>query len=191
MKKSLGAQTFAMPAPVWLLASYDEALQPDMMPVSWGGICASEPPALAVSIKKTRQSYENIHRRKAFTINVPSQKQLLAVDFAGLVSGREEDKFDRVSFTAERGEFVDAPGIVECPLTIECRLLWEIELGSHIQLIGEILETAADDAILDEQGIPQMKAVDPILSSPAERAYYALGNYLEPAYLPGKVFLQK
>lgn len=191
MKKSLGAKTFALPAPVWLLGSYDEAMQPDMMTVSWGGICASEPPALAVSVKKTRRSYENIHRRKSFTINVPSQKQRLAVDFAGMVSGRDEDKFARVSYTAEPGHFVEAPLILECPLTLECRLLWEIELGSHVQLIGEILDTAAELSVLDEKDIPQMKAIDPILSSPAERAYYSLGNYLEPAYLPGSALLHK
>ena len=73
MKKSLGAQTIAYPAPVWVIGTYDNEGRPNMATAAWAGICASAPPALFVSFRKERYTHDNILNKKACTVNIPSE----------------------------------------------------------------------------------------------------------------------
>ena len=71
MKKSLGADTLIYPTPTWVVGTYDKEGKPNLMTIAWGGICCSQPPCLAVSLRKATYSYSNIIERKAFTVSVP------------------------------------------------------------------------------------------------------------------------
>src|SRR5512137_749873 len=93
MKKSLGAKTLVYPTPVFVVGTYDANGKPNVMTASWGGICCSQPPCVAVSLRKATYTYGNIVARKAFTISIPSQEHVAQVDFFGLSSGRNTDKF--------------------------------------------------------------------------------------------------
>lgn len=42
-------------------------------------------------------------------------------------NGWDEDEIESAGLRAERARQVDAPEIGECPLSLECRLLWEHE----------------------------------------------------------------
>lgn len=92
MKKSLGADTFALPTPVWVVGTYDDQGKPNIMTAAWGGICCSVPPCVAVSLQKIRTSYNNIINQKAFTINIPSVDQITAADYVGIASAKNFDK---------------------------------------------------------------------------------------------------
>ncbi|MBQ4132556.1 MAG: flavin reductase family protein, partial [Desulfovibrionaceae bacterium] len=100
MKKSLGAKTLVWPAPVFLVGSYDIEDKPNIMNAAWGGICSSEPPALAVSVRPSRHTYEGIMRHKAFTVSIPSARLTREADLTGIVSGSRLDKFTACGFTA-------------------------------------------------------------------------------------------
>ncbi len=52
MKKSLGAKTIVYPSPVFLVGTYDDSGNPNLMAAAWGGICCSVPPCVAVSLRK-------------------------------------------------------------------------------------------------------------------------------------------
>ena len=93
MKKSLGAETLAVPTPVWLVGTYDQEGKPNVATVAWGGICCSDPPCVTISLRKARHSYGAILERQAFTVNIPSEAYLCAADYAGIASGRNADKF--------------------------------------------------------------------------------------------------
>ena len=187
MKKSLGAQALAIPSPVWVIGSYNANGRPNIMVVSWGGICCTTPPCVAISIQKTRSTYVNIIEQDAFTISIPSRRYLVETDYAGIVSGIHADKFSATGLTAVKSTLVDAPYVKEFPLILECRLLHSIDIGSHTQFIGQIVDVKADEAVLGDNGLPTAEKIDPIISSAGDRAYYALGEYLERAYSPGMV----
>src|ERR1035437_748766 len=68
MNKSLGAKTLIYPAPVLVVGTYDKDGKPNVMTASWGGVCCSEPPCVAVSLRKATYSHANILAREAFTI---------------------------------------------------------------------------------------------------------------------------
>ena len=100
MKRSLGAKTLIYPTPTWIVGSYDKQGRPNGMTAAWGGICCSDPPCVAVSLRKATYSYGSLMDRKAFTISVPSQSQVKLADYFGLVSGRDTDKFAATGLTA-------------------------------------------------------------------------------------------
>ncbi len=185
MKKSIGAKTFAMPSPVWVIGTYGENGVANIMTAAWGGICCSEPPCVTVSLQKPRASYNNIIKHQAFTVSVPSQRHVTEVDYLGIVSGKNTDKFAVTGLTPVASEKVDAPYVQEFPLILECRLLHTVELGLHTQFIGEIVDVKADETILGETGLPVLEKVSPFTFSAPEGAYYSTGERLGKAYSLG------
>lgn len=186
MKKSLGAKTIVYPTPVLLVGTYDDAGKPNAMTAAWGGICCSSPPSVAVSMRKATYSHGNIVRRKAFTVNVPSEHHVKEADYCGIVSGRTEDKFAATGLTPIRSELVDAPLIQECPLVLECRLAHTFELGLHTQFVGEILDVKIDEEALGHDGLPDVEKLLPISFAPESRFYYGIGRLLGKAFSIGK-----
>ena len=191
MKKSLGADTLIYPTPTWVVGTYDKAGKPTLMTIAWGGICCSQPPCLAISLRKATYSYGNIVDRKAFTVSVPSAEQLQLADYCGLVSGRSVDKFAVCNLTAVRSEVVDAPYPQEFPMVVECRLLHVLEIGLHTQFVGEIMDVKVEESAFDADGQPAIEKIRPILFSPRTRKYHGVGEFLGKAFEVGRDLMKK
>jgi len=187
MKKSIGPKTIIFPTPALVVATYDKNGKANAMTAAWGGICCSNPPCVAVSLLKSRYTYENIIEQKAFTINIASEAHVQSVDYFGIATGRTTDKFSSTGLTPVKSTIVNAPYIEEYPMILECRLLQTVEIGSHTQLIGEILDVKADQSVLTEDGMPDIEKVMPICFSPAKVGYFGLGKKLGKAFSIGKV----
>ena len=186
MKKSLGAKIIVGATPVWVVGTYDRDSKPNIMTAAWAGVCCSDPPCIAVSLRKATYTYGNIQQRKAFTINVPPAKFAREADYFGIASGRDVDKFSQAKFTAVKSDLVDAPYIQEFPLILECSLLHTVEIGLHTQFIGEIKDVKADEAMLGESGVPAIDRITPFLFNPETRTYYKTGDFLGKAFSIGK-----
>jgi flavin reductase (DIM6/NTAB) family NADH-FMN oxidoreductase RutF len=186
MKKSLGAKALVYPTPVWVVGTYDRKGRPNGMTAAWGGICCSKPPCVYVALQKTRYSYANIAERRAYTVSVPSEKHARQADYFGIASGRTTDKFAATGLTAVRGDLVDAPFVAEFPLVLECSVIETVEIGLHTQFIGEIMDVKADEAILADNGLPDIEKVAPIVYGPEVRSYHGIGRYLGRAFEMGK-----
>lgn len=184
MKKSLGAKTLVYPTPAWIVAVYDQAGKPNAMTVAWAGLCCSDPPAVAVSIRQETYTYQCLVDRQAFTVNVPSEQYLKEIDFMGIVSGRNTDKFSLTGLTPVKSDLVDAPYIKEFPLNLECKLIHTLEIGLHTQFIGQILDVKAGSKFLTKQGIPDLKMLNPVIFS--NGMYYGIGEALGKAFSIGK-----
>ena len=186
MKKSLGAETLVVPTPTWIVGTYDTDGRPNVMTAAWGGICCSDPPCIAVSLRKATYSYGSLVARKAFTINVPSEIYVKEADYVGLVSGRATDKFSATGLTPVRSELVDAPYVAEFPMVLECQVLHVFELGLHTQFVGQIMDVKADEAVLGTTGHPEIEKIRPIIFSPGSREYHGVGASLGQAFAIGK-----
>jgi flavin reductase (DIM6/NTAB) family NADH-FMN oxidoreductase RutF len=186
MKRPLGAKTLIFPTPTWIVGSYDKQGRPNGMTAAWGGICCSDPPCVAVSLRKATYTHGNLMERRAFTVSVPSESQAKQADYFGLASGRETDKFARAGWTPIRSDLVDAPYVKECSLVLECEVLHVIELGLHTQFVGRILDVKADEEVLDAAGMPDIRKVLPIVFSPGNHAYYGVGALLGHAFAIGR-----
>jgi flavin reductase (DIM6/NTAB) family NADH-FMN oxidoreductase RutF len=186
MKESLGAKTLVYPTPVFVVGSYDAEGKPNVMTASWGGICCSQPPCVAVSLRKATSSYENLMKRKAFTISIPSEAHVKEADYFGLVSGRTADKFAATKLTAARSKVVDAPFVKEFPLVLECKVIDVAEIGMHSQFVGEILDVKAEESILGTGGAIDIRKLKPLIYTPDTQEYYGVGNFVANVFSAGK-----
>ena len=78
--------------------------------------------------------------KKAFTVNIPSERYMKQADYFGIISGRHKDKIEASGLTVSKSNLVDAPIINEFPVNLECRLTETHNLGTHTQFIGEVLD---------------------------------------------------
>lgn len=186
MKQSLGSSTLLFPTPVLLVGTYDKDGKPNLMTVAWAGICNSQPPCIAVSLRKATYSHDAILERKAFTIGIPSEAQMEAADYVGIVSGRNVDKFAETGLTPIKSELVDAPYAEEFPFVLECRLLHTLDIGPHTEFVGEIIDVKADASVLSEDGRPDILKLKPLVFDTSHRSYYGIGQLLGQAFSVGK-----
>ena len=66
-------------------------------------------------------------------------------------NGWDEDEIAAAGLTAEPSRLVNAPRIAECPLSLECRCLWERELepgDRNVVLCLKVVNVAMDPALL-------------------------------------------
>jgi len=186
MKKSLGAKTLLFPTPVLMVGTYDCDGKANLMNAAWGGICCSQPPCVAVSLRKATHSWAGIAERKAFTVGIASEARMVEADFVGITSGRDVDKFAAAGLTPVRSDLVDAPYAAEFPVILECRLLHTIEIGLHTQFIGEIIDVKAEADVLGEDGNPDIMRIKPLIFDTAHRGYHGIGPLLGQAFSVGK-----
>ena len=185
MKKSIGAGTYAVPSPVWIVGTYDEEGKPNMMTAAWGGICCSKPPCIYVSLREATYSHGNIMKRKAYTVSIPGEEYWKEADYVGVASGRDTDKFKDTGLTPIKSETVDAPYIAEYPLILECRVKEIIELGLHTMFVGEIIDTKIDEDKLTENR-PDISKIKPIIFDMAKRGYSTIGPLIGDAFTKKK-----
>ncbi len=188
-KKSLGAKTVVYPAPVLIIGTYDKEGKPNVMTAAWGGICCSKPPCVTVSLRKARHTFNAAVENKAYTISIASENHVTECDYFGMASGKDRNKFADTNLTPVRGEFVNAPYVDEFPLVLECRLVKTVDLGAHTQFIGEILDVKADENIFDENELPDINKIKPIIFAPEAGTYHGLGDLLGKAFSIGKKFM--
>ena len=191
MKKSLGVKTLACPTPLWVVGTYDSEEKPNVMTIAWGGICCSKPQSVNISLRKATYSYSNIIDRKAFTINIPSEKYAKEADYFGIATGSKTNKFADTGLTPVKSDLVDAPYIKEFPLILECKMAHNTEIGTHTLFVGEIIDVKADESVLGENGLPDINKVQPVLFAPEVRTYHGIGKTLGKAFSMGKEIQQE
>jgi flavin reductase (DIM6/NTAB) family NADH-FMN oxidoreductase RutF len=191
MKISLGAKTIVLPTPVFIIGTYDQEGKPNAMAASWGGICCSRPPCVAVSLREATYTHGNLMEREAFTVSIPSEAHVMEADYFGLASGRDGDKFAAAGLTPVRSELVDAPYVDEFPFFLECRLKQTVEIGSHTQFIGEILDVKTDESFLNDEGRLDAMKVKAFSFDPAGRGYHAVGRFLGKGFSIGREVTEK
>ncbi len=77
--------------------------------------------------------------------------------------------------------------IAECPYNIECRVTSETEVGEYVLVLGEILESHAEERVLRPgTDVVEMDALDPLTYIAGAREYRALGPKVADAYSVGK-----
>jgi flavin reductase (DIM6/NTAB) family NADH-FMN oxidoreductase RutF len=186
MKRSLGPKTLVYPTPVFVVGTYDSTGKPNVMTASWGGICCSQPPCVAVALRKATYTYENLLHRKAFTLGIASERHVKQVDYFGLVSGRSADKFAATKLTPLKSKLVDAPYVKEFPLVLECKLVDVTELGLHTQFVGEVLDVKAEEGIIGSGGAIDIKKLNPLIFTPDTQDYYGVGSFVAKVFSAGK-----
>ena len=96
------------------------------MTIGWGTIGIEwGRPIFTAFVRESRYTRELLDQTGEFTINIPMDQidpQVLV--YCGRNSGRDGDKIQKMGFTLEKSNHIQAPGIQQLPLTIECKVLY-------------------------------------------------------------------
>jgi flavin reductase (DIM6/NTAB) family NADH-FMN oxidoreductase RutF len=185
MKKQLSVKPLLFPMPTPLIAAAHDG-ERGLMTVAWIGMVSGTPPTIGMAIRATRNTLRLIEASGEFSVNVPRVGMEAAVDFCGIVSGSGVDKFTAAGLTAAPASLVSAPLVAECPFNIECRVVTVHEMGEYRLVIGEIVETHADEEILNIDGRVDIGLLDPLLYVPGTQEYRGVGPKVADAYVVGK-----
>jgi flavin reductase (DIM6/NTAB) family NADH-FMN oxidoreductase RutF len=181
-KTSLGPRPYMTTMPAVLVGA-NVAGKPNYMAVAWTGVACMDPPMIAVAINKIRHTGKGIQENKTFSVNIPSAKNSVELDYCGIVSGSKVDK--STVFDSFYGKAKTAPMIDEFPVNIECVLRNTLELGSHSLYVGEIVDVHVSDDCMTE-GMPDVNKIDPIVF--AGQNYCHLGEVVSKAFSVGKEY---
>lgn len=151
-KQHWKAGNMLYPIPAVLVSCQRPGEKPNAITVAWTGTVCTNPPMVYISLRPERYSYDIIRETGEFVINLTTEKMAKAVDYCGVRSGREVDKFREMQFTPEPSQIVKAPGILQCPVNIECRVVSVQELGSHHMFLAKVLQVNVEETLLEENG---------------------------------------
>ena len=132
----------------------------NILTIAWTGTINSNPPMTYVSVQPKRYSHDIIEKNGEFVINLVPVSLAKAMDFCGVKSGRDIDKFEALGLTKEEADTVSAPLIAESPVNIECKVKDIIRMPSHDMFMAEITAVHIDDKYVDEKGAYDFGAMD-------------------------------
>ncbi|MBQ1490898.1 MAG: flavin reductase family protein [Blautia sp.] len=150
IKKSWKPGNMLYPLPAVMVSCADGEGIENVFTVAWAGTVCTNPPMLSISVRPSRFSYGLIQKSGEFVVNLATEDMVKAVDYCGVVSGRDVDKFERMHLTKEKADVVKAPLIGQAPVNIECKVREEIPLGSHSLFIAEVVMVHVSEEYLDE-----------------------------------------
>lgn len=167
------AGTMLSPVPP-VLVSVRDGERDNLITIAWTGILSSDPPKTYISVRPERYSYEMIRNSGVFVINIPSSHIIRSIDFCGVRSGRDTDKFRECRLTKEEADDINCPMVGESPVSIECKVTDEIDLGSHRMFMADIVGVYVNADYVDEKG--KLKIDKCSLAAYAHGSYFAMGK---------------
>jgi flavin reductase (DIM6/NTAB) family NADH-FMN oxidoreductase RutF len=173
MKQKWKGGALLSPVPA-VLVSCGNGENANLITIGWTGIVCTQPPKLYISVRPERHSYGIIKESGEFCVNLPTCGIVRALDFCGVRSGKDTDKFKESKLTKEDSYEVGCVSVAECPITLECKVSQIIPLGSHDMFIADIVAVAADERLIDKNGRLMLEKAD--LLAYAHGDYFTLGK---------------
>ena len=140
------------------------------------GIINTKPPKTYVSIRPERYTYELVKKSGELVLNLTTEELVKAADFCGVRSGRTVDKFEKCRLTPLSSVEVSAPTLDQSPLSLECRVFEELDLGSHRMFLLDVVAVTVREELLDKGGKLHLEKCG--LAAYAHGDYFSLGKKL-------------
>ena len=185
--KSFGQKSWMLPQPVLIIGTYNGDGTANAMNAAWGGQWDAK--EIMISMGK-HATTDNLARCNEFTVAFATKKTMVAADFVGIVSAKNDpEKMRKTGWTATKAEHVNAPVFSDFPMTMECRIkekMDESEEGYYI--LAEVVNILVDEKCLDCDGKPDVLKMGLITYEPVSHSYVALGEKVGNAFSDGKKF---
>ena len=99
----------------------------DSMVIGWGHIGIEwGRPSFIVYVRESRHTKTLLDKNGEFTVNVSlSEPDKEIISVCGTKSGRDMDKIAHLGLTLVPGDTVSVPGILQMPLTLECKVIYK------------------------------------------------------------------
>ena len=179
----IGPTTYLCPTPTVLVGCAEDAgwrtggPRPNLITIAWAGIVCSKPPTVSIAIRPERFSHGLVTRSGEFTVNLIGEPLLQAMDYCGVKSGRDLDKFEALGLHALPAAGLDtAPALAEAPAYLSCKVSKVISLGTHDLFLGEVVDVCVRDEFFLPDGSIDEHAMS--LVAYVHGKYRALGDEL-------------
>lgn len=182
MRKNLKPKAYIYPLPVLIIGTYDSNGVPNAMNAAWGMVCDTA--EVSICLSATHKTVKNLLKNKEFTISIADERNVIPADYVGVVSANKvPNKLEKTGWTIIKSENVNAPIIVDLPLTLECKLISYSEETEICR--GEVVGVSVDDSILDLNGKIDLNKFKPLCYDCDTHGYYTLGNKVGNAFKDG------
>lgn len=181
MKKEIGAVVGLYPTPVTIVGTVIEG-KVNWINIAHVGIVALD--RIMISMHKSHFSNQGIKKNKTVSVNLVSEAMLAKADYVGIVSGKSSDKSE--VFEYFHGKLDNAPLISASPLSMQCEVVDNYETEQHDHFILKVVNTYANEEVLDENGKIDYEKVNPILFEMPTRSYFTIGKRTAKCWNIGK-----
>ena len=159
-KQSWKPGNMLYPVPAVMVSCQRPGEKPNIITIAWAGTVCTNPPMVSISVRPERYSYSILRDTKEFVLNLTTRELAKATDYCGVRSGRDVDKYREMHLTPLQSQQIQAPGIAESPVNIECKVKQILELGSHHLFLAEVMGVTVDETYLDEKGTFRLNQAD-------------------------------
>ena len=105
---------------------------------------------LVIGVGSEENAAEQIKHYQQFTVNIPDETSMLAMEQAGFISHRE--KLKHLALEYDLSERTHAPILESCPVVLDCQVDRIVEEGGICHIFAKIVERLVDPELLDEKG---------------------------------------
>jgi flavin reductase (DIM6/NTAB) family NADH-FMN oxidoreductase RutF len=179
-------ETALFPLPAVMVSMGKTEDEYNIVTISWTGTINSDPPMCYISVRPERHSYQILKRNMEFVINLTNKDLLKALDWCGIKSGKNCNKFKETGLTPGKAQIVNAPIILEAPVSLECKVDRIIPLGSHHMFMANIVAVNFDEKYMDKKS-GAFSAENAGLISYAFKHYYSQGEDIGKYGFSGKI----
>ena len=166
-----GALTAPVPPCMVTCGEGDRA---NIITIAWTGIINTVPPKTYISVRPGRHSYTLIRETGEFVVNLTPASLIRAADYCGVHTGRKVNKFEKCGLHAVKAAKVSCPILEESPLSLECRVIDVLELGSHHMFLADIVAIDVEETLVDAEGKLHLERAG--LAAFAHGEYFELGK---------------
>lgn len=171
------------PRPIGWISSISGDGQHNLAPYSFFNCFSYRPPVIGFASSGWKDSVANISETGEFVWNLATLDNAEAMNqsSASLPHGEDEFVFSGLNMLASH--WVKAARVAESPVNFECKLTQCIQLQDQYGqpfdswlILGEVIGIHIAENLLDENGIYQTAAANPILRAGGPSAYYSISN---------------
>jgi len=170
MKTDLKPGTMIYPVPAVLVSCGIKPEEYNLITIAWTGTICTTPPMCYISVRPERHSFDIINRTRQFVINLTTIEMARKVDWCGVRSGRDFNKFAEMNLTPGPSKTIETPVVLESPVNIECKVTETRELGSHHMFLAEVTNIQVNNNLISEKN-GKLNLLDSSLIA------YVHGNY--------------
>ncbi len=154
------------PVPAIVLGVKGDSIIPDALSVAWTFVLEGIPGQVGISvtnkIDEEGSPYyleEFIRKHGEFTLNVPDASWLEEFDDIDMSGHQWEDKFEKNKLTRLPSKLIDAPGVAEASIILECKVLQSHDLPpKRTVFFAEVVRVSVHKDVTDDKGFLNSEA---------------------------------
>lgn len=183
-QKRLKPNTMMFPMPVLMISTYDEENNPDVMMAAWGTL--EDTDCILLELTKDHKTSKNILAKKCFTVSFADEEHIVGCDYCGIISGNNvKEKIAKSGLKLEKSKLLDAPILVDLPVTLECKLDRIDETDGDFAVYGKVISVSVREDCLDEKNRLVVDKCHFVTFSSADNTYREVGKTVAKAFSAG------